>query len=172
MEATLRAYASAPQAPDYLVAGDSPEKPLVGATTAAPRSRQQQDAALHSVPSLTIPLSSSVVRMPSGLLGPASPSFRKNRNAFLIGVAGGTASGKTTVSVCIARSGYATTSPVTHSIWYLLHSCVQVCDRIMQRLHDQCVVMLAQVRRVSVRHANAHGLVDCASNVARCRCCG
>ena len=34
---------------------------------------------------------------------------------FLIGVAGGTASGKTTV-----------------------------CDRIMQRLHDQCVVMLSQ----------------------------
>ncbi|EFJ49474.1 hypothetical protein VOLCADRAFT_59311 [Volvox carteri f. nagariensis] len=37
------------------------------------------------------------------------------RHPFLIGVAGGTASGKTTV-----------------------------CDRIMQRLHDQCVVMLSQ----------------------------
>lgn len=44
-----------------------------------------------------------------------SPSFRQNRHPFLIGVAGGTASGKTTV-----------------------------CDRIMQRLHDQCVVMLSQ----------------------------
>ncbi len=38
------------------------------------------------------------------------------RHPFLIGVAGGTASGKTTV-----------------------------CDRIMQRLNDQCVVMLSQV---------------------------
>lgn len=47
----------------------------------------------------------------------ASPTFRQNRHPFLIGVAGGTASGKTTV-----------------------------CDRIMQRLHDQCVVMLSQVR--------------------------
>lgn len=37
------------------------------------------------------------------------------RHPFIIGVAGGTASGKTTV-----------------------------CDRIMQRLHDQCVVMLSQ----------------------------
>ncbi|PNW72116.1 hypothetical protein CHLRE_16g681850v5 [Chlamydomonas reinhardtii] len=44
-----------------------------------------------------------------------SPQFRQNRHPFLIGVAGGTASGKTTV-----------------------------CDRIMQRLHDQCVVMLSQ----------------------------
>lgn len=46
-----------------------------------------------------------------------SPSFRQNRHPFIIGVAGGTASGKTTV-----------------------------CDKIMQRLHDQCVVMLSQVR--------------------------
>ncbi|GAX74417.1 hypothetical protein CEUSTIGMA_g1865.t1 [Chlamydomonas eustigma] len=44
-----------------------------------------------------------------------SPSFRQLRHPFLIGVAGGTASGKTTV-----------------------------CDRIMQRLNDQCVVMLCQ----------------------------
>ncbi|PNH12843.1 Uridine kinase-like protein 4 [Tetrabaena socialis] len=44
-----------------------------------------------------------------------SPQFRQNRHPFLIGVSGGTASGKTTV-----------------------------CDRIMQRLHDQCVVMLSQ----------------------------
>lgn len=43
-------------------------------------------------------------------------SFRKHRKSvFVIGVAGGTASGKTTV-----------------------------CDYIMQRLHDQCVVMLSQ----------------------------
>ncbi len=48
---------------------------------------------------------------------PGSPSFRQHRHPFFIGVAGGTASGKTTV-----------------------------CDQIMQRLHDQCVVMLAQVR--------------------------
>lgn len=39
------------------------------------------------------------------------------RHPFLIGVAGGTASGKTTV-----------------------------CDLIMQRLQDQCIVMLSQVR--------------------------
>ncbi|KAF5841095.1 uracil phosphoribosyltransferase-domain-containing protein [Dunaliella salina] len=45
----------------------------------------------------------------------SSPNFRQNRHPFIIGVAGGTASGKTTV-----------------------------CDCIMQRLHDQCVVMLAQ----------------------------
>mmetsp|Transcript_2011 Transcript_2011/g.4145 ORF Transcript_2011/g.4145 Transcript_2011/m.4145 type:complete len:473 (+) Transcript_2011:79-1497(+) len=49
-----------------------------------------------------------------------SPSFRRSQSAhrksvFVIGVAGGTASGKTTV-----------------------------CDYIMQRLHDQCVVMLSQ----------------------------
>lgn len=43
--------------------------------------------------------------------------FRQHRHPFLIGVAGGTASGKTTV-----------------------------CDMIMQRLRDQCVVMLCQVR--------------------------
>ncbi|KXZ55679.1 hypothetical protein GPECTOR_2g1229 [Gonium pectorale] len=48
-------------------------------------------------------------------LASGQPSFRQNRHPFLIGVAGGTASGKTTV-----------------------------CDRIMQRLHDQCVVMLSQ----------------------------
>ncbi|KAK9854764.1 hypothetical protein WJX84_001359 [Apatococcus fuscideae] len=42
-------------------------------------------------------------------------STRGRNQSFLIGVAGGTASGKTTV-----------------------------CDSIMQRLHDQCVVMLAQ----------------------------
>eukprot|EP00889_Picochlorum_renovo_P007826 jgi/Picre1/34856/NNA_002322.t1 len=49
-----------------------------------------------------------------------SPSFRRSqashrKSVFVIGVAGGTASGKTTV-----------------------------CDYIMQRLHDQCVVMLSQ----------------------------
>ncbi|MEW5316301.1 MAG: hypothetical protein WDW38_007681 [Sanguina aurantia] len=44
-----------------------------------------------------------------------SPSYRQNHHPFIIGVAGGTASGKTTV-----------------------------CDMIMQRLHDQCVVMLSQ----------------------------
>eukprot|EP00195_Chlamydomonas_chlamydogama_P006679 CAMPEP_0202904784 /NCGR_PEP_ID=MMETSP1392-20130828/31085_1 /ASSEMBLY_ACC=CAM_ASM_000868 /TAXON_ID=225041 /ORGANISM="Chlamydomonas chlamydogama, Strain SAG 11-48b" /LENGTH=471 /DNA_ID=CAMNT_0049592593 /DNA_START=103 /DNA_END=1515 /DNA_ORIENTATION=+ len=47
--------------------------------------------------------------------GMGSPVFRHNRHPFIIGVAGGTASGKTTV-----------------------------CDRIMQRLNDQCVVMLSQ----------------------------
>lgn len=45
--------------------------------------------------------------------GAQSPSHR--RCPFVIGVAGGTASGKTTV-----------------------------CDNIIQRLHDQCVVMLSQ----------------------------
>lgn len=51
------------------------------------------------------------------------------RHPFLIGVAGGTASGKTTV-----------------------------CDRIMQRLHDQCVVMLSQVRKAYKRYRQALGL--------------
>lgn len=50
---------------------------------------------------------------------PTSATFRKpghhRKSVFVIGVAGGTASGKTTV-----------------------------CDSIMQRLHDQCVVMLSQ----------------------------
>jgi hypothetical protein len=32
---------------------------------------------------------------------PASPTFRKNRHPFVIGVAGGTASGKTTVSLSV-----------------------------------------------------------------------
>ena len=50
----------------------------------------------------------------------AYASFKRNpaqhrKSVFVIGVAGGTASGKTTV-----------------------------CDNIMQRLHDQCVVMLSQ----------------------------
>ena len=45
----------------------------------------------------------------------ASPRARTMRHPFVVGIAGGTASGKTTV-----------------------------CDKIMQRLHDQCVVMLSQ----------------------------
>eukprot|EP00803_Ostreobium_quekettii_P000805 evm.model.scf_655.4 EVM.evm.TU.scf_655.4 scf_655:45614-53087(+) len=45
----------------------------------------------------------------------APPAARRRGHTFVIGVAGGTASGKTTV-----------------------------CDRIMQRLHDQCVVILPQ----------------------------
>lgn len=50
-----------------------------------------------------------------------SPTARLPRHPFIIGVAGGTASGKTTV-----------------------------CDQIMQRLNDQCVVMLSQVSGVFV----------------------
>lgn len=60
----------------------------------------------------------SDIMSPSG----GSPSMHRcssrrfhRTDPFLIGVAGGTASGKTTV-----------------------------CDQIMQRLHDQCVVILAQ----------------------------
>eukprot|EP00798_Chlamydomonas_sp_ICE-L_P012697 gene12697-15929_t len=44
-----------------------------------------------------------------------SPAFRQNRHPFFIGVAGGTASGKTTV-----------------------------CSSILSSLHDQCVVLLTQ----------------------------
>lgn len=47
--------------------------------------------------------------------GFSSPGGSKFRHPFVMGVAGGTASGKTTV-----------------------------CDHIIQRLHDQCVVMLSQ----------------------------
>jgi hypothetical protein len=42
----------------------------------------------------------------------SSPRARTMRHPFVVGIAGGTASGKTTV-----------------------------CDKIMQRLHDQCVVV-------------------------------
>jgi uridine kinase len=57
---------------------------------------------------------SRMASSPSGKL--CGSPFRQNRHPFLIGVAGGTASGKTTV-----------------------------CDLIMQRLNDQCVVILSQV---------------------------
>lgn len=51
---------------------------------------------------------------PTGSMKRSKSRFHRT-DPFLIGVAGGTASGKTTV-----------------------------CDEIMQRLHDQCVVMLSQ----------------------------
>lgn len=69
---------------------------------------------------------------------PASPS--KGRPAlgrsqpFFIGVAGGTASGKTTV-----------------------------CDYIMQRLHDQCVVMLSQDSFYRGLTPDEHDNVTCKS---------
>lgn len=69
---------------------------------------------IKTEPSMNGPLVSSV-----SLGTPASPSKSRasfgRQMPFFIGVAGGTASGKTTV-----------------------------CDHIMQRLHDQCVVMLSQ----------------------------
>lgn len=55
----------------------------------------------------------NVARSPTS--GNKIGGFRKNRHPFVIGVSGGTASGKTTV-----------------------------CDLIMQRLQDQCVVILSQ----------------------------
>jgi uridine kinase len=63
--------------------------------------------------SLTSQNSLNVARSPTS--GNKMSGFRKNRHPFVIGVSGGTASGKTTV-----------------------------CDLIMQRLQDQCVVILSQ----------------------------
>lgn len=70
-----------------------------------------RDGSLNGLPPVTLARSSSIAKVSAG----GSPSYRQNRHPFIIGVAGGTASGKTTV-----------------------------CDKIMQRLHDQCVVMLSQ----------------------------
>lgn len=85
---------------------------------------------IKTEPSMTGTLVSSV-----SLGTPASPSKARasfgRQMPFFIGVAGGTASGKTTV-----------------------------CDHIMQRLHDQCVVMLSQDSfyrgLTEEEHHNAH----------------
>ena len=75
---------------------------------------------LEAAESLTTPKSSSLSHEFSGVIrsptsGNKISGFRQNRHPFVIGVSGGTASGKTTV-----------------------------CDLIMQRLQDQCVVILSQ----------------------------
>lgn len=77
-----------------------------------------------------------IARTTSNASTPASPTRARaafgRSQPFVIGVAGGTASGKTTV-----------------------------CDYIMQRLHDQCVVMLSQDSFYRGLTAEEHHNVAC-----------
>ncbi len=105
----------------------------------------------------------------SGAHPPGSPSFRQHRQAFFIGVAGGTASGKTTVRTRVGRGqgvcggwgggrdwsakagraesqGHGANTALSCRRFPAAALVLQVCDKIMNRLHDQNVVMLSQVR--------------------------